>query len=245
MRDVDLEILLAIHKTKLWPIHEYSPTYNEDDFFDILEFLFQHVSKPLDGDYHSYNDCGMHWKTFNREEGRTEFCDKVNVVLGHYEQKFELSLNGEVLQKPEQGFEYIFKADVPSDDPKIVNRVSAATLQFRRHGSTLHDRRQAVRDLADVFEYLKPSVQRLLTSKDESDLFNLANNFGVRHHNDKQKTNYDEALWLAWMYYFYLATVHLLLRKLQQDRSRVEREDSAKSVHSKKLAGASGDKNKN
>ena len=91
-------------------------------------------------------------------------------------------------------------------------------LQFRRHGSTVDDRRQAVRDLADVLEYLRPKVQSILTSNDEKDLFNLANNFGIRHHNDRQKTNYDATLWLAWMFYFYLSTVHVLLRKMDQDR---------------------------
>jgi hypothetical protein len=186
----------------------------------------------------------MHWKTFNRVDGCAEFCDKVNVVLGNYERAFELSPNGEVLQKPEQGFDHIFKADLPSGDPKIVDRVNAAILRFRRHGSTIDDRRQAVRDLADVFEYLRLTVQQLLTSKDESDLFNLANNFGIRHHNDQQKTNYDTALWLAWMFYFYLATVHLLLRKLQLGRSSVERESGTKLVSSKRLTN-SADKKKN
>ena len=182
--------------------------------------------------------------TFNLAEGRAEFCDKVNAVLGNYERAFELSPNGEVLQKPEQGFEHIFKADLPSGDPKIVDRVNAAILQFRRHGSTIDDRRQAVRDLADVFEYLRPTVQQLLTSRDESDLFNLANNFGVRHHNDQQKTNYDTALWLAWMFYFYLATVHLLLRKLQLGRSSVERESRTELVPSKRLS-SNAEKHKN
>jgi len=43
----------------------------------------------------------------------------------------------------------------------------------------------------------------------------LANNFGIRHHNERQKTDYD-ALWLNWMFYFYLSTIHVLLRKMSQ-----------------------------
>ncbi len=237
VRDVDLEIFLAIHKSNLWPVRKCATKYSEDDFFDMIEFLFQHVSKPVDGTYHSWNDCGMHWTTFDQAGGRAEFCEKVNVVLGHYEHAFELSPNGEVLQTPEQGFERIFAADLPSEDPNIVDRVNAAILRFRRHGSTIDDRRQAVRDLADIFEYLRPSVQTLLTSKDENDLFNLANNFGIRHHNERQKTNYDATLWLAWMFYFYLATVHLLLRKMDQDTRRVGEESGAKLIGSKRLAG--------
>lgn len=218
VRDIELEILLTIRKKSLWPIKEKSYAYSEDDFFDIIEFLHQHVSKPIDGNYHSFDQCGMHWEweTFNKAAGQADYRERVNVVLGHYDKPFELSTAGEVLHKPEAGFEQIFAADVPTKDSNVVSRLTAATLRYRRHGSSLDDRRQAVRDLADVLEYLRPQVKSLLTAADEKDLFNIANNFGIRHHNDQQKTGYDASLWLSWMFYFYLATIHVLLRKQSQ-----------------------------
>lgn len=220
VKDVELEMLLAIRKKNLWPIDKHAQNYSEDDLFDVIEFLYQHVSKPIDGTMHSYNECGMHWETFNQAEGRREYREKLNQVIQHYEKRFELSEKGEVLHRPEAGFEPIFNADVPSKDTNVVERINAATLKFRRHGSSIDDRRQAVRDLADVLEYLRPKVQALLTSKDENDLFNIANNFGIRHHNDKQKTSYDAAIWLSWMFYFYLATIHVVLRKIEHDKSQ-------------------------
>lgn len=215
VRDVELEMLLTIRKKGLWPLHVMGPAYTEDDFFDVVEFLYQHVSKPIDGTYHNWNDCGMHWETFNKTQGQAEYREKVNSVLSHYSKPFELAAIGEVLHKPEAGFEQIFDADIPSTDSNISGRINAAVLRYRRHGSTIDDRRQAVRDLSDVLEYLRPKVKSLLTSADEKDLFNLANNFGIRHHNDQQKTTYDASLWLSWMFYFYLATIHVLLRKQQ------------------------------
>ena len=155
-----------------------------------------------------------------KKEGQIAYREKVNTVLEHYKNKFELSQNGEVLHKPEAGFENIFNADMPSKDENIVERINAATTNYRRHGSSIDDRRQAVRDLADVLEYLRPQVQELLTNKDEKDLFNIANNFGIRHHNDKQKTSYDAAIWLSWMFYYYLATIHVVLRKIEYDKSK-------------------------
>lgn len=217
VKDVELEMLLSIRKKNLWPLSQYAQSYTEDDFLDVIEFLYQHVSKPIDGTMHSYGGCGMHWETFNKKDGQSVFIEKINTVLGHYKNKYELDACGQVLSKPEKGFEQIFKADVPSDDNNIVDRINAATTQFRRHGSTIDDRRQAVRDLADVLEYLKPKVKQLLSNKDEQDLFNIANNFGVRHHNDKQKTSYDSAIWLSWMFYFYLSTIHVVLRKIGHD----------------------------
>ncbi|HBC3478336.1 TPA: hypothetical protein KDY95_003489 [Vibrio cholerae] len=217
VKDVELEMLLSIRKKNLWPLSQYAQSYTEDDFLDVIEFLYQHVSKPIDGTMHSYGGCGMHWETFNKKDVQAVFIEKINTVLAHYKNKYELDACGQVLSKPEKGFEQIFKADVPSDDHNIVDRINAATTQFRRHGSTIDDRRQAVRDLADVLEYLKPKVKQLLSNKDEQDLFNIANNFGVRHHNDKQKTSYDSAIWLSWMFYFYLSTIHVVLRKIGHD----------------------------
>ena len=185
---------------------------------DVIEFLYQYVSKPIDGEMHSFSNCGMHWETFNKNDGQREFRAKINTVLSHYEKSFELTREGEVLHKPEEGFEQIFNADVPSKDENIVSRINAAITNFRRHGSSIDARRQAVRDLADVLEYLRPQVQKLLTKKDDNDLFNIANNFGIRHHNDKQQTAYDSALWLSWMFYFYLSTIHVVLRKISHDK---------------------------
>lgn len=220
VKDIDLEILLTIRKKNLWPISQCISIYTEDDFLDMIEFLYQYVSKPIDGAMHSYNQCGMHWETFNKQDGQNYFREKINEVLCHYINKFELSQNGEVLHKPEEGFEQIFKADVPSKDKNVVDRINAATNNFRRHGASIDDRRQAVRDLVDVLEYLRPQMQELITNKDERDLFNIANNFGIRHHNDKQKTGYDAAIWLSWMFYYYLSTIHVVLRKIEHDKSK-------------------------
>ena len=220
VRDVGLAILLAVKKRGLWPIEACWHQYSEDDLFDVIEFLFQNASKPVDGTYHSHNGCGMHWETFNQTEGRSFFREKINQVLASYQKKFELSAIGEVLQRPEEGFEPIFEADIPSGDGNVVSRINAAVLRYRRHASTIDDRRQAVRDLADVLEYLRPQVKELLTAADESDLFNIANNFGIRHHNDKQKTSYDTSLWLSWMFYFYLATIHVVLRKIDHENPK-------------------------
>ena len=216
VRDPDLAIFLAIRKRDLWPIQKFSSGYSEDDLFDMIEFLFQHVSKPTEGWYHNWSDCGYHWNKFAIDLGQVEFCEKMNVVLGHYESPFELSPNGEVLRTPDQGFETILAAELPSKDANVHERVAAAVLKFRRHGSTPDDRRDAVRDLADVLEYLRPHAKDHLSSKDEGELFNIANNFGIRHHNPKQKTKYDAGAWLNWMFYIYLATIHVLVRKMDE-----------------------------
>lgn len=190
-------VLLKTRKDGLWPIHHYSGTFSEDDVFDLMEFLFDHVSVGTGGWHHSYNSCGDHFSEFDRSAGQAEWRGAINQYLCDYADGFELSQAGEVLRLGPQALHPIFSATLPAADPNgVMARVDAAIAKFRRHSSTLEDRRDAVRDLADVLEFLRPAAKLVLDSADESDLFNLANNFGVRHHNQKQKTKYDRDIWL-------------------------------------------------
>lgn len=215
--DVAGAILLAVRKDDLWPMLGRLGEYAEDDLFDMIEFIFDHVAKPVEGVFHSYSNCGMHYSTFNSQEGRAEFRTALNPILAAYEQGYVLSEGGEILELPEPGLGPLTDADLPKVDPEnIEERVERAVARFRRYRSSLEDRSHALRDLADVLEFLRPKLKAVITSKDEADLFNLANNFGIRHHNDKQKTGYDAAIWYSWMFYYYLATIHACQRLLNR-----------------------------
>jgi hypothetical protein len=222
-RDVEGYVLFELRKSNLLPIRTEIKNYTEDDLFDVIEFLYEHVSKPTERSYHSYSDCGWHCSTFDRTEGRAEFREKVNRILHRYRGGFELSTDGEILSLPDAGFQALMQAALPSGDPENVEaRVEAARRKFRRHRATLDERRDAIRDLADVLEFLRPKLKGLLASKDESDLFNLANNFGVRHHNALQKVAYDRPIWYSWLFYYYLATIHAVVRLIKKHEERAQ-----------------------
>lgn len=214
----ELDITLKIRKENVWPIKERINNYSEDDLFDIIEYLFLNVSKPIDGTYHSYSNCGTHWSTFNKYEGETYFRTKINEVLALYREPFELSANGQILQKPESGFAAIHAADVPTKNSDIKTKVEAAKTHYLRHGATSENRKVAVRELADILEFLRPQIKDIMGGEDESALFNIANNFSVRHFNRQQKSNYDPE-WLSWIFYLYLSTIHLILRKIDKKKS--------------------------
>ena len=233
LTDVEYTIFTTLRKESLWPISFWASMYSEDDLFDMIEFLFDYVSAPVDGSLHSYNQCGMHWNTFDEEAGKKEFRKRINELLALYEHRFELSLDGLILELPPGGFENIYDASVPTEDKNIAQRIEAAKTEYRRHGASLDARRHAVADLAGVLEVLRPKMKDAITSKDESDLFNIANNFGIRHHNDRQKNSYDHSLWLSWMFYVYLSTIHLILRKLE---IKTPKENSVSPVFTERTA---------
>lgn len=214
--DIGAELLFHLRKEMLWPVLSHIDGYTEDDLFNVIEFLHDHISKPLEGYYHSYSGCGYHYNTFDGASGRKEYRERINQLLETYKSGFEISDIGEIMERAQPGTAPLLAADIPTNDKNISARVEAAISKFRRYRSTLAERRDAIRDLADVLEYLRPQIKNVLTKADEADLFNLANNFGVRHHNQRQKMDYDHAVWLSWMFYFYLATIHACLHMLKR-----------------------------
>jgi hypothetical protein len=212
--NVGAQIFRLLRKDNIWPIKENIKNYSEDDLFDIIEFLYDHVSEPNreTGNYHSYGSCGWHYKDFDKNLGIAEYCRSLNEILSEYKAGFQISFDGLVLVKDESGLSNIYEAVVPTDRDEIKTKIDLAIQKYRESRSDLENRRIAIRELADILEILKSEIKIFLYNKDNDDLFNIANNFSIRHANDKQKINYDRDIWYSWMFYFYLATIHALLR---------------------------------
>ena len=116
------------------------------------------------------------------------------------------------------GVATLYDAKLPSSNLTISNKVQAAVDRFRRYGSSIEDRHGAVRDLADILEFVRKEIKVVLLKKDESDLFELANKFGIRHFNESQKLEYDRAIWLSWIFYYYLATIHAFFHLAERQK---------------------------
>lgn len=206
-------MFVYLKKDNLYPIYKNLPNYSEDDLFDVIEYLYDHCSKGIEGTYHSWNNCGMHYHKFDDNEGKKYFRELINPILSDYKDGFEISENGEILVLSEEGLSDIFDAEVPTDNiDNITKKINSAILKFKRYKATLDDRKEAIRELADVLEFLRPTIKLHMDKKDENDIFNIANNFAIRHHNQEQKTDYDKPIWYNWMFYYYLATIHAVLR---------------------------------
>lgn len=216
------------HKTALalgfqpFPITKWAATdITEDHIFDVLEFLHDHISKPGAWvgmttetgwnyyDYESYDDV----------EGQSEFREHVNSFLCDYKSGFELTADGVILALGAGTLQQILYAEVePYDERNVDTRVRNAIRKWRNRNLDMTERRQAIREIADVFEWLKKSkkLEKVLNRKDEAALFDIANNFAIRHHNPKQKGDYDDTIWYSWMFHFYLATYHAVIRLLKR-----------------------------
>lgn len=217
--DVAMYSFRKLRRKDLFPIWRRRDDLEEDEIFDLIEFLFDHISQPVkfSGTYHEFNQCGYHYSQFIQGNSQDEFREEINDFLKDYGEGFELSKQGEILTLPGGELEPLLEAVVPKiDQENITNRVENAVQKFRRRRASIEDRKDAIRDLADVLEFMRPKLKKVLATEDTNDLFNIANNFGIRHHNNHQKQNYDKPIWLSWIFYFYLATIHAAIRLIDK-----------------------------
>jgi len=217
--DIKGAVLLTLKRQNIWPFDEHFSSWDEAELFDVIEFVFDHISQPLEdgATYHSWNECGWHYINFDRIAGQEVFRNKMNLMLEEYESGYTLSSKGEVQSLGNEALRPIFEAEVLSEDKLLKQKIDAAVGKFRRHNSTVEDRFAAVRDLADVLERLRPEFRKALSKKDDTAIFDIANKFGVRHFNASQNLDYDKNIWSSWMFYFYLSTIQAGLRFIEKD----------------------------
>ena len=213
--DLENYVFMATHK-ELWPIDSLTLYgYSEADLFTMIELLFDNVSKPIGGQMHDHGNCGMHWDQFDREAGRDEFRGHMCRLLKIYGPGYELNARGEIMELGPKGLSNLLKAKPPISDNDLLGRMNSAIDRYRRYSSSIDDRRHAVHDLADVLEKLRPQMDGVINKKDEGDIFNIANNFGIRHFNEKQKMDYDP-VWLSWMFYHFLSMIYVCTHRLKK-----------------------------
>jgi hypothetical protein len=189
--------------------------------FDLIEFFHDHVSKGTDGYFHHYCQCGWHYSKFDARPAQELFRTRINAVLRSYKTGYRLTALGEIEHAAPPGLEGLLDAPLRTEDVDIKQRVDAAIAKYKHRDRTQTEQRDAVRNLFDVLEKLRPQVKQNMLKGDERDLFNIANNFCIRHLNESQRRNYDSPLWLSWMFYVNLATIHLVTRLTQRPLVKV------------------------
>ena len=206
-------------------IYQRFENCSEEEFFDILEFLYKHCSKPIRGSgyYHSWNNCGLHdckYDNDSQKMGREEFRQEINIIIALYQDGFQINENGQIMSMAQNGFKPLIEAKIKHNNQAVQNPVEKAKEHFFRHNATLSDRKHAVRDLADALEHIRKDVKQVLTKKDESELFEILNNFGIRHNNSEQKINYDEDIFYSWLFYHYLAAFHACDKLIERNKAK-------------------------
>ena len=207
----DRLMFLLGHKDS-WPLDTLE-VWDDDQVFDMIEFLYDHVSAGVSTDgseFHNYNDCGWHYSRFTKAPAQSEFQERVNELLARYDGGYELDQQGQIVRKAPDGIAPLIDARLPGLATGDADHVANAIHKFRSRSATRTDRRDAVRDLADVLESIRGDVSSHMFSKDEAALFEIANKFWIRHNKPTDRRDYDHEAWWSWLFYLYLDSIALV-----------------------------------
>ncbi|RKN24321.1 hypothetical protein D7147_03820 [Micromonospora musae] len=194
----------------LWPIQPTS--WDDDTFFTTIEVFHDLVARPRERSWHSWDECGWHYSAFSVKPARNLYTIRVNRILENASIQLRLATAGEnagrLVHLVDDDRRVLLDRALRSPEPKVRDHIEHATNLFRRRTATAHDKRSAVVTLAHVLESRRKLLKQELLSRDEGALFQIANEFAIRHESERQKADYDP-LFLDWIFWWYLATIEL------------------------------------
>lgn len=203
----------------LWPLQ--SAAWDEDTFYDLVEVFHDLVARPRHTVSCQDEDdvCGPHYTDHDTEAGRRIYRYLVNQLLDEHGVEFRLAEAGEdtgrLVRSIDAARAELIEHTLQTPEPIIRDRVDHAVSLFRRRGATEHEKRSAATALALVLEERRALLKHELLSKDEGALFQIANQFAVRHQRDGQRDDYDAAF-RDWVFWWFLATIELTNRVLDR-----------------------------
>lgn len=199
-------------RTDLWP--PAWDRWDDETLYEVIEAVHDLVARPRRHWIHDHDECGRHYEDFDTDAGRRVYRALVSRLLA--ERGIDLRLatdgpdEGRLVRTVDEARSDLVDRALAAPDVGGGDRVQQAVARFRQRGATPEDKRMAGVALFGVLEQrsavIKAAAQ--ITTKDESDLYNIANNFALRHQDLKQKREYDP-VFLDWMFWWFLAAVEV------------------------------------
>lgn len=200
----------------VWPPAGMTRTWTDELFLDVIEALHELVARPRRRWWHG-SVGEWDYSSFSGPAGQAVYRWRTNAVLARSEMGLRLADAGE-----EAGLLVRVAGD---DRDQLTARVieveveaepdvrAHAAAKFRGRGAGVPEKRSAIVDLAGLLENRRRLLKAELLRKDEGALFDIANNFDLRHRRADQRGDYDEAF-LDWIFWWYLGTLDLTDRLL-------------------------------
>lgn len=188
----------------VYPISEYYESYQEETLFTVIEILYDHIA------YYDYET-----EELIKEEPKKEFCEQINNILRLYKNGYYLEpQNGFIMEMPNEALKEQLAYEGDDMEDAVYKQLCIASEMYYRFDSNEEMKKKAINILADILESIREDVKNVLNSeyqinKKEHDrlIFDIVNNYNIRHNNEKQKTDYSKDIWYDWMMQYYTSTI--------------------------------------
>ena len=210
---VEIYFANKLQNTEVWPIYQNIDNYDEVMIFTVIEILYDHIA------FYDYNQEEIH-----KEEPREEYVEHINNLLKAYKNGFYLEpSSGYIMGLPNQALQEQLNTEIKDFPDDVIEKMSSASRMYYRFDSSMEEKKKAINILADILEPIRDNVKDIfdkdhLGKKPHDKLiFDIVNNFNVRHNKDNQKLDYSKEIWYDWMMQYYTSVI-IAYYKIQKDR---------------------------
>lgn len=228
IEDPEAWLMLAFGIEGLWPdlaeprrLAEHatlaSPLLDQALLLETLELLHRDVvSRPV------LDEEGTFEGSYDRGAGQRRLREELAPILARLEPPLEMRSDGEIAPRSAIGLEALSDQPLPSsaaaDD--VRDKVQDAIRHFRDRGTSVEGQLAALSQLAGVLERLREDgrLGSAMSRKDSGALFDIANNYAIRHDNPNQRRGYGPAF-REWIFHAYLAAIRLATRVADEEES--------------------------
>lgn len=200
----DVYFAVRTHEKDAWLIDDKYCTYSENTLFTIIEILYDHI-----GVYNSETN------KIVRVDFQSEYVEHVNNLLKFYSEGYYLEpTKGFIMKIPNVALEEQLKCDGKNIPDDIFERMRSASQSFYRYDSDMETKKKAICTLADILENIREPLKETLNqeyqvNKNAHDklIFDIVNNFNIRHDKAGQYTGYSRDIWYEWAMQYYMSVI--------------------------------------
>jgi hypothetical protein len=206
-----------LHDSQIYPICENYEEYIEEILFTVIEILYDHIA-----------DYNYQTRELIKEEPRKEFQEHINSILKFYKDGYYLEpTQGFILSVPNEPIKKLLEVDVTElFEDETLEQFRTAVRLYYRFDTDSEMKKNAIKTLAGILEPIRKKLKDVLNkeygiNKNNHDklIFDIVNNFDIRHNNGSQWKNYDKVIWHDWMMHYYTSVIiaYYKLMKTKED----------------------------
>lgn len=213
--------MMHLRSDDVFPILENYESYSEEVLFTVIEILYSKVA--------IYNEDTSAIET---SEVKKEFEEQINNLLKLYESGYYLEPNiGTIIHLPNTAQKNLFEEKLEEYlEDTVTSQLQTAFKMYYKFDANLEEKKKAINILADVLEPLRGDLKNILddecnVNKRQHDalIFNIVNNFNIRHNDENQKKDYEHNIWYDWMMHYYSSVIiaYYKLKKINSSKNNL------------------------